>query len=234
MIHYLLYSVPKDSLSQDSKKYFYAMFSSLSILVFSIIAAFLNAYKYQLYSGIAGFLGLIISGYYAEKFKKEKALNDYKDYNKELDNLRIILEKAKYNNPNSSSSSQPNKLNWYTKDKINYLIAEFEKLSSRKSKDPSIDILKILLIPVVTFAGKAIADKANLNTTISVALCAILVIISLWGVIIIFKSIFDWIFYSMSDSQAKRIHSLLKDLYIRDFDDSAPVNTNDSTQSNTP
>ena len=243
MIHYLLYSVPKDKISQSRKKYFWVIIISLSILCFSAVALvegliyFPNNKQLNcilVSTGLLSIVCFIFSLFLANNKMKKTVRFDYHEYNEELDHLRTALINADYND--SSDPSTTNKPNWYTEDKVKYLIQEFDNLLSNRSTkyDSSVDILKNALIPIISFAGGAIADKAELKTTIRVALLIILAIFSIWGIAQFLKTISDELFYNRSDTQIKKIHSLLKDLYIRDFDDTAPSTSNSSSQTNIP
>lgn len=99
---------------------------------------------------------------------------------------------------------------------------EFEKLSKPKAEfdNPAVNSLKFALIPIISFAGGVIADKAEFETSIAVAFIMALIVLSFWGITQLIKSFADEIFFSTSDYQVKRIYSLLSDLYIRDFDES--------------
>lgn len=229
MIHYLLYSLPRnDKIDRERKRYLYAYLASLFIIITSIFAYILDQRKYTIITGVMGLIGFVVVAILIERHNKKAVDNDYKKYNKELDEISKILKDAEYDDPTASTSSNPPKLNWYTKDKIKYLIDEFEKLSTPKSKleDPSINSLKIALIPIISFAGGVIADKAKFETSISLAFIVAMIVLSFWGITQIVKSFADEIFFSTSDYQVKRIYSLLSDLYIRDFD-----NSNTSSQS---
>ena len=189
--------------------------------------------KYTLITGFIGLLGFIVVAILIEHHNKKTVHNDYKKYNEELDNLSKLLKDAEYSLPTPSNSSNSPKLNWYTKDKIKYLIDEFEKLSTPKSKleDPAVNSLKFTMIPIISFAGGVIADKAKLETSIGVAFIIAMIVLSFWGISQLVKSFADEIFFSTSDYQVKRIYSLLSDLYIRDFDDSIPdINSNTLSQ----
>ena len=238
MIHYLLYSVPKDEINKSRIKYAIFFFISLLVMTFSALLFF---YKIDnrffslasLISFVIGSIILIVNLIILESFKKRTVRIDYCEFNEELDTLRTILKNAEYDDPSDTSANE--KPNWYTKKKIKYLIKEFDKLSSDKTKNGmSGNPLTYYLLSVISFAACAIADKASLKTILTVAVVAFVGILVCWCIIQTIKDLGDAISYSTSDNNIKRIYDLLNNLYIRDFDDSAPVNTNDSTQSNTP
>lgn len=220
MIHYLLFSLPRDTKIDNGRKwYFYGYLASLFIVVASIFAFMLDQKLYTVFSGILGLIVFLIVSVLLEKHNKKTVNNDYQKYNTELDYLRKLLKEAEYDDPASNSF----KLNWYTKDKIKYLMDEFEKLSNPQKKfdDPAVNSLKFAMIPIISFAGGVVADKAKLETSICIAFIIAMIILALWGITQAVKSFADEIFFSTSDYQIKRIYSLLSDLYIRDFDESS-------------
>lgn len=237
MIHYLLYSLPRDDkIDQDRKWYFYGYLASLFVVIASIFAYILEQKSYTIITGFAGLIGFIVVAILIERHNKKAVDNDYKKYNSQLDALSKLLKEAEYDTPTSRNSSNPTKLNWYTKDKIKYLIDEFEKLSTSKSKieDSAVSSLKFAMIPIISFAGGVIADKAKLETSIGIAFIVAMIVVSFWGITQLVKSFADEIFFFTSDYQARRIYSLLSDLYIRDFDESVPDNSISSPQSSNP
>lgn len=230
MIHYLLYSFPKDNKIEESKKpYFYGLIATILIIVVSLFALLLNVQLHSIITLIFGTIGFIVVAVLVEKNKKETVGVEYLKYNDTLNALRDVLKQAKYDisNDNSTSIMQ----NWYTKDKLKYLIEEFDKLLSSESIHDNSDVnsLKYALIPVISFAGGVIADKAELSISILIAFIVGMIILSFWGILQIVKSFADEIFYSTSKYQVKRIHSLLSDLYIRDFDESIDIITSEET-----
>lgn len=224
MIHYLLYSFPKDNkIEKDKKPYFYGLIATILTIVVSIFALILDVQTHAIITLIIGTIDFIVVALLDEKNKKKTVYVEYEKYNDTLNTLRELLKQAEYDisNDNSTQIMQ----NWYTKDKLKYLIEEFDKLASSESKHDNSDVnsLKYALIPVISFAGGVIADKAELSISILIAFIVGVIILSFWGILQIVKSFADEIFYSTSKYQVKRIHSLLSDLYIRDFDESIDI-----------
>ena len=223
MIHYLLYSISYNKkISQDRRLYFYGYLASLLITVISIFSFAISYMLYTVLTGIAGVAGMIVVSVLIEKHNKKMIATDYQNYNKELDELRSLLKQAEYHNPSRESDYISPKLNWYSKDKVKYLIEEFKNLSSANAgyDDSSVNQLKMTLLPVISFAGGVIADKAEFKVSIVIALLVAALILVTWGSAQILKALSDEIFVSTSDRQVKKVYSLLSDLYIRDFDES--------------
>ena len=233
MIKYLLYSVPRDNkFNNNRKKQFYVYIASLLIIIASALAFYLNQDTYTIITGTFGALGLIVVLISSEKYNKklETIKVDYQDYNKELNNLRNLLNGATYDlsdfrseSLNDNQETSVSVLNWYTKDKLKYLIECFDELIFEKNKydNPSISLLKNTSVPVISFAGGVIAEKAELAISLKIALIVLLIIWIFWSLVQIFSFFDEQIFFSTSYYQKKRIRSLLSDLYIRDFDESA-------------
>lgn len=240
MINYLLYSLDKDKLSKDQKKFFCGFLATLSLIVASFVCLFSSLWThsksiiiFETILAIIGFILFVIVLYRVEQHTKASVDIDYQKYNAKLDKLRDILKSAEYNVPVSNTGSSI-RVNWYTKDKLKYLIKEFKKLSSTKTRYdyPEIKSLKYALIPIVSFVGGVIAEKANLETSISVAFIAAMIVLVFWSIFQLIKDFSELISFYTSERQAKRIYSLLSDLYIRDFDDSIP-SQDDTTTSQT-
>lgn len=236
MINYLLYSFPKNKLEKTQKIFFYQFLSSLfisliSVFIFYIFSSKLNIITIiTMITTIGGIIWFIITLYLMEKFNKrpENIKNALDNRNNELNLLRYKLKQAEYDMPTSNNNSFSTKLNWYTKDKLEYLIKEFEKLAFPTSilDSPEIKPLIFFLIPIATFAGTAIGEKAELSITIAVAFILTLIVLGIWGIVQLAESLFDIISFSNSKRQIKRIYYLLNELYIRDFDDSIPPQAN--------
>ena len=230
MINYLLYSFPKETrLSQKRKYQFYGLVLSLAMIAVSFIAYMFSQMSYTAITLIIGLLIFIGISIWLERDNVKTVNTDYIEYNKDLDKLRDVLKNAKYKIQIRSSNEV--ELNWYTKDKLKYLIEEFDKLLSSKAKVsvPSVNALKYALIPVVSFAAGVIADKAELSISIAIAFIAGIIILTVWGIVQIVNTLSDIIFFCTSNYQVKRIHSLLSDLYIRDFDESIDIITSEET-----
>lgn len=241
MINYLLYSLDKDKLSKDQKWFFFGFLATLSLIVISFVGLFSSLRTqpksviiFETILVIIGFILFAIVLYLVEQHTKTSVDIDYQKYNAKLDKLRDILKSAEYNMPVSNAGSSSARVNWYTKDKLKYLIKEFRKLSSPKTRYdyPELKSLKYALIPIVSFVGGVIAEKANLKISISVAFIAAVTVLVFWSIFQLIKEFSELISFYTSERQAKRIYSLLSDLYIRDFDDSIP-SQDDTTTSQT-
>ncbi len=217
MIHYLLYSISYNKkISQDRRLYFCGYLASLLITVISIFSFAISYMLYTVITGIAGAVGMIVVSVLIEKHNKKMIATDYQNYNKEPDELRSLLKQAEYHNPSRASDYISPKLNWYSQDKVKYLIEEFKNLSSANAgyDDSSVNQLKMTLLPVISFAGGVIADKAEFKVSIVIALLVAALIILSWGSAQILQALSDEIFVSTSDRQVKKVYSLLSDLYI--------------------
>ncbi len=147
----------------------------------------------------------------SERNRISGAMDSYNDYNKSLDTLRDILIDLKYD-----SNGVPG--NWYSKSKIRYLISECDKLlTENATKNKSVDFLKFMVVPIISFVAGVIADKAPIGLSLSFAVVAFLFALSIWGIYEIVKFLDDIILKSSSINTIKNVRDKLKDLQERDF-----------------
>ncbi len=220
MINYLLYSFPKNKLEKTQKIFFYQFIASSSIFLASVLALSLEIHVYTIITGIIGVIWFLIVLYFTECNTKKSVSTDYHKYNEKLDTLRKILIDAKYDMPTLNDGSSSIQSNWYTKDKLEYLIKEFEKLVFPPPifDSPEVKPLIKALIPLVVFVGGVLTEKAELETSIQIAVVAGVIVLIFWFFFKMINDLSDIFSLYTSTYQKKRIYSLLRDLYIRDFD----------------
>ncbi len=136
----------------------------------------------------------------------------YTDYNNRLDKLRDTLINLKYDNSGISE-------NWYSKSKIQYLINECDKLLAETTspRGGSIDFLRFMIVPIISFVAGVIADKASIEVSLSFAFIALTLALSIWGINEIVKFLDDIILKSSSINTIINVRNKLKDLQERDF-----------------
>lgn len=147
-----------------------------------------------------------------ERNRIKKAMKSYSDYNDRLDRFRDTLINLKFD-----SKGTPG--NWYSKSKIQYLIGECDKLLTETDspKSKSIDFLKFMIVPILSFVAGVIADKASIEVSLSFAVIALTLALSIWGINEVIKFLDDIILKSSSVNTLKDVSNKLKDLLERDF-----------------
>lgn len=141
----------------------------------------------------------------------KRAMKSYSDYNDRLDKFRDTLINLKFNSNGTSG-------NWYSKSKIQYLIGECDKLlTETNSPKRSIDFFKFMIVPILSFVAGIIADKASLEISLSFAVIALTLALSIWGINEAIKFLGDIILKSSSVNTLKDVSNKLKDLLERDF-----------------
>lgn len=142
----------------------------------------------------------------------KRAMKSYSDYNDRLDTFRDTLINLKFDSNGTSG-------NWYSKSKIQYLIGECDKLLTETDspKSRSIDFFKFMIVPILSFVAGIIADKASIEVSLSFAVIALTLALSIWGINEVIKFLDDIILKSSSVNTLKDVSNKLKDLLERDF-----------------
>ncbi len=149
--------------------------------------------------------------FFLEGNRIKRAMKSYSDYNDRLDKFRDTLINLKFDSNGTSR-------NWYSKSKIQYLIGECDKLlTETDSPKRSIDFFKFMIVPILSFVAGIIADKASLEVSLSFAVIALTLALSIWGINEIIKFLDDIILKSLSVNTLKDVSNKLKDLLERDF-----------------
>lgn len=153
-------------------------------------------------------LYVVIALWERDNLKKYKT--QFKDHNKRLNIIKNILMEFSYDN---------NK-NWYSAEKIQYLIQSGElSLEERKNTGKRLfDLGKTIFFPIIGFVAGVIADRANFDEILGITFIALLMSIIFVTFDKIFSFITDLILKSSSISEMNTLIQLLKDLYSRDFD----------------
>ncbi len=148
-----------------------------------------------------------------ERHRIKRAKDNFDVYNYKLDQLRDVLKELTYKSNGVDS-------NWYSKEKIQYLINECNKTIDECSspKRKSMDFLKLTVLPIISFVAGVIADKASMETSLSLAGVAVTFAFTIWGVKQIVEFLDDLILKSSSIGTIKSVRDKLKDLLVRDFE----------------
>ena len=147
-----------------------------------------------------------------ERNRIKSAMKCYTEYNERLDIIRDTLIKFEYDNNGISE-------NWYSKSKIQYLINECDKLLAETTspRSRSIDFLKFMIVPIVSFVAGVIADKASIEVSLSFAVIALTLALAIWGINEVVKLFDDIILKGSSINTIINVRNKLKDLLERDF-----------------
>lgn len=160
--------------------------------------------------GITSIIIFFIIIYNNEKTQYNNIENTFRNYNTKLNELKEILESYKY--------GENDEHNWYSEDKITYLIECLEN-SLEKDFQPNIyvSMAKSTSIPIISFIAGIIAEKWEVEKSIAIALFILLLVISMIGMAYFGNFICDIVIKSQSKDQKKLLLSSLKDLLHRDF-----------------
>lgn len=196
-----------------AKKY---LFLSISLIVVSFVAffIFITNFNWKWCGVISAITTIAYLGVFAkwESVNRNDISARFSNYNNKLDGLRDVLISFQYWKGNEN-------LNWYSKDKIRYLIDMCDELVGELTS-PKIkysEFLKLTILPIVSFSAGVLADKASLEISLSIAIIAVLVVIFIWEVKELCKFVINFIFKSSSTDKWKNLTYALKDLLIRDF-----------------
>lgn len=180
------------------------------LLVFFIDA---NQVQWAFFSAITA-VAIPIVLFLLERNRIKSAMDNYIDYNNKLNLLRDVLKGLTYDNNGTHG-------NWYSKRKIKHLINECNKILDESSspKSKTMDFLKSMILPILSFVAGVIADKASIEISLSLAVAAFVFALAIWGIIQIVEFLGDVILKSSSISTIKSIRDKLKDLLAIDFED---------------
>ncbi len=184
-----------------------------------LVFLFLFVFEKNINKVLWGFISLITAAaipivlFLLERKRIKGVMNYYFDYNNKLNIMRDVLKDFTYDNNGTQCD-------WYSKRKIHYLINECNKIldenSSNKSQNK--DFLKFLIFPFITFVAGVITDKASIEMALSLAVVALGITLSIWGIIQIVEFLGDITLKSSSISTIRSVRDKLKDLLARDFE----------------
>jgi hypothetical protein len=210
MIDILLSSFSKKQKSIFKLLKFWKIFVPLLL---SLVFCFLYVGLQHIWWIILGIIS-IITFFVIIYIEEKKQYNDieiiFQNYNQKLDELKETLENYKY--------GENNECNWYSEDKIIYLIECLEN-SLEKDFQPNlyISMAKSTSIPIISFIAGIIAEKWEMEKAIAIALFILLLVISMIGMAAFGNFICDIVVKSQSKEQKKLLLLQLKDLLQRDF-----------------
>lgn len=199
-------------LSQKEKILFFVIVLVIAVPLIFLFVFLIDTNKvhWGIISAVTS-LAIPVVLFFLEGNRIKRAMKSYSDYNDRLDKFRDTLINLKFDSNGTSR-------NWYSKSKIQYLIGECDKLlTETDSPKRSIDFFKFMIVPILSFVAGIIADKASLEVSLSFAVIALTLALSIWGINEIIKFLDDIILKSSSVNTLKDVSNKLKDLLERDF-----------------
>ena len=155
------------------------------------------------------FLAFVV---YSEDKKCQKWKTEFNEYNKTLDEISKILKALEYQNAFGCG-------NWYSKEKIDYLIASSEKWISEQneSKAKHEKLAHIVVLPVVGFIAAVIQENVSVEDAVSIGV-VVIVVVGMWYIIDRGVSmLIDSVIKTASIDEMTMLMNLLQDLRARDF-----------------
>ncbi|MBD5111427.1 MAG: hypothetical protein HDT42_02665 [Ruminococcaceae bacterium] len=206
----------REKMSTRARKY---LFLSISLIVVSFVVflIFITNVNWTWCGVISIITAIAYLGVLAkwENVNRKDVSTRFSNYNNRLDGLRDTLINFQYQKGNEN-------INWYSKNKIQYLIDMCNELVGELSS-PKIkytEFLKLTILPIVSFSAGVLADKASLEISLSIAILAILFVIFIWEIKQLYVFVINFIFKSSSTDELKNLTYALNDLLIRDFGES--------------
>lgn len=144
-----------------------------------------------------------------EKYNYNQFQFKYEEHNEQLNAIKSILMEFKYNGNN----------NWYSKDKIKYLIHSGELYIEEHQQNNTklLDLCKNSIIPIVAFVAGIISDNSTISDALAYGVVTIGFLIFLYSVVKIISFSTDLIFRSTSINEMKYLIFMLNELLLRDF-----------------
>lgn len=156
--------------------------------------------------------------------KRRKIVNKrFENYNNILNALAEILQNLRF--VNKENNQDKIEEDWYSAERIKYLIAMCDNLIRVKEKGKSKGsvFLKPAIIAIMGFGAGIFAEKATLEVNIVIALCALVIVIFISCFFEIADIINDFFIKSNSSEEILNLKSALMDLLLRDFPESANI-----------
>lgn len=168
-------------------------------------------------SVIAFFAFLIIM----ERKKRKDVKERFKKYNQRLDDLMLILKDFEISDNKNGKTENDN---WYSPDRIKYLIEMCDSLiHDSTKKDKNIEAFKNALLPVIGFVAGVLADKATLEVNLAMGVITLIVIMLICALREIDDFLNTFVFKSNSVEEITRLKMGLMDLLLRDFPDATEL-----------
>lgn len=148
----------------------------------------------------------------SENKRSQKWETDFNEYNTNLNEMADILKTFKYQNASGNG-------NWYSEEKIDYLIASAEKwiTEQNESKAKLEKLAHVIVLPIVGFVAAVIQNNASVEDAISIGVAAIVVVGIGYVVDKGASMLIDSIINTTSIDKMTMLMNLLQDLKARDF-----------------
>lgn len=159
-------------------------------------------------------------------FHNKKLMNNaktrFEHYNIKLDKLKEILQSFSFSD---SLAKNKKKNNWYSAERIKYLIKMCAALNYNNSmaSDKSLVFFKTSAFAVLGFAAGVIAQKASLEISLTLAIWVFLIIACYFALVKLNDLINFLLFKNNSREKIMGLKSDLMDLLLRDFPESAEL-----------
>lgn len=148
----------------------------------------------------------------SENKRCQKWETDFTEYNNTLDEISKILKKLKYQNDSGEG-------NWYSKEKIDYLVASAEKwiTEQNEGKAKLEKLAHIIVFPVVGFVAAVIQENASIADAVSIGSVVIIALAMGYVIDRILSIVVDSVIKTASIDKMAMLMNLLQDLRARDF-----------------
>lgn len=136
------------------------------------------------------------------------------EHNKLLNEVREILQTDfKY------STDMGNEKNWYSENKIKYLISSCESYIEEQKKNniKLVELSKTIILPIIAFVAGVFSENSSINDALILAFIALFVVVIVYSIGKILSFVIDLVLKSSSIAEMKRLLFLLKELLARDF-----------------
>lgn len=148
----------------------------------------------------------------SENKRSQKWETDFNEYNTNLNEMADILKTFKYQKTSGNG-------NWYSEEKIDYLIASAEKWITEQyeSKAKLEKLAHVIVLPIVGFVAAVIQEKASVVDAISIGVAAIVIVGMGYVVDKGVSMLIDSVIKTTSIDKMTMLRNLLQDLKARDF-----------------
>lgn len=148
--------------------------------------------------------------------KRKQVQHRYSEYDKRLNELASILSSFSFFNVDNVSG------NWYSADRIKYLIKMCDNLIHQNSEENNVNLafLKPSIIAIIGFGAGVLAEKATLEINLTIGFIALTVVILIYCFGEIKEILNNILFKSNSSEEIMKLKSALMDLLMRDFSES--------------
>lgn len=152
----------------------------------------------------------------------DNAKSRFACYNIEVDKLKEILQSFSFSD---SSKDNEEKNSWYSADRIKYLIEMCDKASYNMSfkSDKVLMGFKTSFSAILGFASGSILKETNLSINLYIIGVALVVVFCIYALIKLGELINSLFFKNSSSENVAELHSVLMDLLVRDFPESAQL-----------